>query len=629
MKPLNIDNKTCSPISSNCVIWQGPDIPCIKLCAGDSVSEIIAKLAQELCDLLDQTNVSNYDLACLSIGDNPPEDFKALIELLIDKVCEQNEIDPGTGGSAGCPDCVVSVAACLVEGGSTTMQLLDYVQKIANKICNILTQIATINSEISIINATLIDLQVQIDNISPGSLPSINVDCIISGSQPIDAVLEALMNDDALGYCRLLDATGVPDDINNAVLSQCIQDIDQPLAALALTPPVITSFSAYYSGSWINNANLSTEPTIANAINNIWIAICDIYNYAESLSFNVEDTSSVTLDYTSNILTAKIQDTNWKDLEGFNFYSGVAKPQCRRIGNQIHFRGTAVVPLGNPGSPSILVIYDGTSYNSPQGCDVFTGLSGGCNILPNGTVIFNQNTSVIPSSILSTATNLDGTYSLGYTVATRPIDINLQYGTALTAAVKVNITNDKKLTIEVLKKLEITNTRPNGLLGGSPLRFITSRVTQGEYIPSYISNVSNVHNVLSPSSVGTGYIAGQVFTVVSGTFYAGQKIYGSGILEDTWLEAQTGPTDFQVSKSQTIGTLGSPVSVVGVFQLAYTTDLLTSATPPAVVRNNTWPFSCDAGDPNQIGGFAVSLDGLIAYVDACTEDIKSGNCLPA
>ena len=47
MKPLNLDNSPCSPTSSNCVIWQGPDLACIKLCKGDTVSDVVAKLAAE------------------------------------------------------------------------------------------------------------------------------------------------------------------------------------------------------------------------------------------------------------------------------------------------------------------------------------------------------------------------------------------------------------------------------------------------------------------------------------------------------------------------------------------------------------------------------------------------------
>jgi hypothetical protein len=44
------------------------------------------------------------------------------------------------------------------------MQLTDYVQMIANRVCSIVLEIASINSQISVINNTLNDLQTQIDN---------------------------------------------------------------------------------------------------------------------------------------------------------------------------------------------------------------------------------------------------------------------------------------------------------------------------------------------------------------------------------------------------------------------------------------------------------------------------------
>jgi hypothetical protein len=223
---------------------------------------------------MDQLNVSNYDLTCLGISACPPEDFQALIQLLITKICEINNITPTEGKSAGCPDCVVSVAPCFVEGTTTTMQLVDYVQMIANRICSILDQIDIINNQI-----TDLDVRVTVLENTPSptfTLPSIPANCILaSGTYPIDQVLNALMNNATLGYCSLLEATGTPAEITTATLSQCITDIDQPLAAL----PTVDTFSAYYSGSWVPSATLSTSPTAANAINNIWIAICDIYNY--------------------------------------------------------------------------------------------------------------------------------------------------------------------------------------------------------------------------------------------------------------------------------------------------------------------------------------------------------------
>lgn len=36
---------------------------------------------------------------------------------------------------------------------------------------------------------------------------------------------------------------------------------------------------------------------------------------------------------------------------------------------------------------------------------------------------------------------------------------------------------------------------------------------------------------------------------------------------------------------------------------------------------NIYPFSCNANSEQQVGGFRIQLDGLIAYIDPCTTDI--------
>ena len=276
MKPLNLDNRPCSPISSNCVIWQGPTLDCINLCTGDTISDVVAKMAKELCTLLDQTNVNNYDLTCLGVTSCGPKDFQALIQLLIDKICELSNINPdGTKDEPACPDCVVSVASCLREQDSNlpaTMQLLDYVQFLANKICSIIDIIA--------------DLQVQIDNLdirvtileeaTPPSftIPSIIVNCTLSegviiggNSYTIDLVLNALINNSIYGYCELLGATGLPAELSSAVQSACITSTTPTLS----NPPV--PFGTEYLGSWVNSPT-----SAADAITNLWIVVCDLYN---------------------------------------------------------------------------------------------------------------------------------------------------------------------------------------------------------------------------------------------------------------------------------------------------------------------------------------------------------------
>jgi hypothetical protein len=155
MKPLNSNTEGCNPISSNCVIWQGPDIECIKLCKGDSVSDVVHKLATELCLLMEMTDVSSYELSCLNLLGCDPKDFQGLIQILINQICALNgSVDnlrtPSTGGTGQCPDCVVNIAECFYytnEFGDrvTTMQLTDYARTIGTRMCGIINEILNIN----------------------------------------------------------------------------------------------------------------------------------------------------------------------------------------------------------------------------------------------------------------------------------------------------------------------------------------------------------------------------------------------------------------------------------------------------------------------------------------------------
>lgn len=101
MKPLNLDKSTCNPISSNCVIWGGPDIECINLCKGDTITDVTYKLALELCKIMELLNITNYDLACLDLA-CAPDDFNSLLQAIINKLCEEGPAGPaGSQGPAG------------------------------------------------------------------------------------------------------------------------------------------------------------------------------------------------------------------------------------------------------------------------------------------------------------------------------------------------------------------------------------------------------------------------------------------------------------------------------------------------------------------------------------------------
>jgi hypothetical protein len=506
MKPLNLDNKPCSPISSNCVIWQGPNIPCIKLCTGDTVSDVVFKLATELCVVLDTLNVTNYDLSCFNLTACGPNDFQALIQFLIEQICAlQTEVtsiaDPATNTttkSTGA-ETLVTVAPCFVVNGVTVMTVSEYAQVIGTAVCSLVSQISAINASI-----TNLDVRVTALESAPAptfTLPSIIVDCTLSSSvtsgnsYQINVVLNALLNDNTRGYCALIASTGLPSEIIDAVQSQCIADAD-----LTLTSGV--AFATAYAGSWVDNADLETS---ADAITNLWLVVCDIYNYLESFNVAVSDTATINLTSTSGVISADITDTGWVNLNGFAYYSGVTKPQCRRIGNQVHFRGNVYIPLENPASPgSVVPLTSLTAYNGVQGCTVWSGV-GGCTIIGTGGLQFNNGASVVPTSI--TAGNFDALYRSGWQSVARQITVKGSNGTALTSMINIFITANKQLEIQTVNDIE-DGTAATPLYGNSPFRFITSNIRAGEYLPNYIAPASDIQN--APSNAN--------FPLVSNTF---------------------------------------------------------------------------------------------------------------
>lgn len=568
MKPLNLDNRPCSPISSNCVIWQGPDIPCIKLCTGDSVSDVIFQLATELCTIIDTLDIKNYDLSCFNLAACPPADFQALIQFLIEQICSTERI-PITRetSSSNCPDCVVTVAPCFVVNGQTTMQLVEYVTAIGNRICNIIDQITLINTQLTSILIRVEALENAPVPVTP--TPTIIIGCAIGSlpegsSQPIDTVLNALLNNTANGYCTLLDILGTPAEIGDALVPDCAFGTD------VTTDP-----------NWTG-----TPTTLAESLTNAWIVLCDVYAAVSTGLVNTDNTNSISLDLTGGVLTANIQDTGWVNLAGFAWYGTYNNtnrrvPQCRRIGNAVHFRGVVMVPLEDPanGRQPLIWDYNGTApltdtYFTNTTVAPSTAGTGSVVLNSGGSITFNQGISVIPISVLDSGTNFDNNYTLSHKLAFRfiRIDSSPTYSGTLTSLLKPIITTDKKLALALIKDFEET-AGTNGTVSNpystSVANNVISHVRSGEFVPRF----QNSGSVMASSP-------------------------NSGTLDTIALPAPLAPDTQYVSNTK----------------LDYDSTL-------------TYPFSCDANDETNLGGFGwVDLDGLIAYVDPCTPDIKNYTC---
>jgi hypothetical protein len=273
----NKSNKTqesCSPISSNCVIWQGPDIPCINLCNGDSVSDVVAKLALELCEVLTQLNINTYDLTCFNPMCPKPEDFKDMIQFILNYICEDSgKVSSNTNRIAqletrvgtGCPDCVVTVAPCFYYTNSvgdtvTTMQLKDYVIAAGNRICTLLTQISVINTSIADLDQRVTNIETKCCN--DAELPTVPTSCLNPTSFNIPLVNFVVNLENA--FCSLQTVTGTPTELSVAIGSQCVTGADLQLGTNA-------------PNAWSTNPSFIGSPTkVSNTINNLWLTICDL-----------------------------------------------------------------------------------------------------------------------------------------------------------------------------------------------------------------------------------------------------------------------------------------------------------------------------------------------------------------
>jgi hypothetical protein len=271
----NNDQSACDPVSSNCVIWQGPDIPCIDLCHGDSISDITAKLAAELCDVLGLLELSKYDVSCFTPVCPVFEDFSDLVQFIIDKLCElETCCNAETPPASGCPECVMTIAACFQyvnELGDTitTMNLDDYVTAIGNKVC-------TLEATLTALSATVTDHETRIEYIEEN--------CCGDSATPLPTVPESCLNAD-------LENIPIVDFIT--ILEGVVCDMQNNTGSAPQEPPCFspsegapTSLNPANIGANIEGWNFDSFGTTSGSLENAWRMLCDLYFAVKDIQTN-------------------------------------------------------------------------------------------------------------------------------------------------------------------------------------------------------------------------------------------------------------------------------------------------------------------------------------------------------
>lgn len=289
MKPLNLDNSPCSPISSNCVIWQGPDIECIKLCKGDTVSDVVFKLATELCEILEILDISNYDLSCFNLTSCAPADFQALINFLIERICALENL-PNTGsttpGAGECPtECMVFVPPCLATSLNQTLSLIDYVNLIATTLCNAATNITILQASVLNLDNRVTVLE---DALPPAfTIPTVTTTCdigtLVPNTYDVQVITQEFLNN---VWCSFYAVTGTASQISAALGAQCVTTLSLALNSFYTNPG--RTIGAEYP-TYVNSPT-----TLATVISNLWIALCDVRD-AEIMEYEVTTIDDITV----------------------------------------------------------------------------------------------------------------------------------------------------------------------------------------------------------------------------------------------------------------------------------------------------------------------------------------------
>ena len=278
----NLNKDNCSPVSSNCVIWQGPDLPCIALCTGDSVSEVIYKVAVTLCDLQASLDLSNVDLTCLlditstlcPVLPEPEKTIAQIIQFLVNKVCCLSDIVDAIT-PVGPSEVQVAIENCFkpyVNAQGQTVSVLpvsEYVVAIAKKLCTVAATVATHTLQIQQLENDVAELMADPGYQAPTPIPI----CILTPGVPqdLDVFVQELENQ----FCQLTDTLGPNTALVQAQGAQC--------ANLSAATPLSTGSGtmATYDPRWT-----ITPTNFAQAMTNLWLTVCDIRAAVKSIQDN-------------------------------------------------------------------------------------------------------------------------------------------------------------------------------------------------------------------------------------------------------------------------------------------------------------------------------------------------------
>jgi len=280
--------KCLNPVTTKCVVWDGPDITCLDgttLCKGQNVETTLYTLATKLCEIYTALSLEDINTCINNINDGssvsigPTSSIKEVFSAIIKKLCTLDgrvqtlEDSPCLEQTAIVPECLRTQATSYPSYNPVTftLPLQYYAELVANSVCAILIDITTLQTNADTINQQINDLWAELAGCSSTSqnfvLPTCTYNWSISPSGDPVSIQTAFSWLEA-DYCTLRGLVGSNDEITSAVNSQCAS-----LGSETTLAPGLGGTMSTLSG-WSNN-----PITMSDAITNMWLTVCDMRSY--------------------------------------------------------------------------------------------------------------------------------------------------------------------------------------------------------------------------------------------------------------------------------------------------------------------------------------------------------------
>ena len=204
--PISRNNKKTGIITSGMVLWDGPDIPCLDLCKGDTINQVYYKIAQKVCALVDDyKDLATLDYSCIlnlcnvtncaDLADPDKVSIKNIFQLLLDNDCAlktlidevQTKINNISNGGLTLDLELKCVEDYLFNicSDPENYSLNDLLQALINLACDVNEQISTLGSQTNTLNESVTEMSnklTAVEYTEPTLTDECSVDPINSGS---------------------------------------------------------------------------------------------------------------------------------------------------------------------------------------------------------------------------------------------------------------------------------------------------------------------------------------------------------------------------------------------------------------------------------------------------------------